>query len=76
MRGRGWTGGAPQPILLTEIMAYGALVQLERIEIEELLGFVRLLDDVYFKHLEEKQKAKNHGGTRSNHRRTRGVNRG
>jgi len=69
-RGRNWTMGAPQPVALTEILAYSEIKQLSREEVEELLGYVRELDEVYFEHLKEKQKRD--AGARGSNRRTRG----
>jgi hypothetical protein len=67
--------GVPQAISLTEILAWSDIAGLGREETEELLGFIRLLDDVYFKDLERKQKAKSNGRTSGNHRRARGSHR-
>ena len=53
---RVWSMGQPYPIALTEIMAYSTLKGYSRDETEELLQFMRLLDDVYFKHVTEKAK--------------------
>lgn len=64
--------GVPQAIPLVEMLAWAEIADLGREEVEELLGFIRLLDDVFFEDLERKAKAKaqQNGGTRGNHRRT------
>jgi len=67
--------GVPQAITLVEILAWAEIAGLGREDVEELLGFIRLLDDVYFKDLERKAKAKQNGRTSGNHRRQRGSNR-
>lgn len=67
--------GVPQAISLTEMLAWSDIAGLGREETEELLGFIRLLDDVYFKDIEKKQKAKSNGRTGGNSRRARGGSR-
>lgn len=54
---RNWTMGVPQPIQLSEIIAYATLKGLTREESDELRGHVRRLDTVFFKFVEEKRKA-------------------
>ena len=55
-RCRTWNFGAPHHISLGDIKAYADLVELTRSEVEELLGFVHKLDDVYMEYMAKKLK--------------------
>jgi hypothetical protein len=60
--------GAPQPIALSEILAYSELINGSQEETFELISFVRELDDVFF----ERQKGiTKSGDTSGRHRRAR-----
>lgn len=67
-RSRNWSMGSPQPIALSEILAYSELINGSQEETFELISFVRELDDVFF----ERQKGiTKSGDTSSRHRRAR-----
>jgi hypothetical protein len=55
--------GVPQSIPFTELLSYCELEGLGRYDAQELLGFVRRLDQVYFEDIEAKAKVKNRGLT-------------
>ena len=71
-KGRNFSFGQPHPIALSEILAYKEIAGVLDEDIEELVFYVRLIEDVYFEHL--KNKVKN-GGTGSHNRRSRGRSR-
>jgi hypothetical protein len=63
--------GVPQSIPFTELLSYCELEGLGRYDAQELLGFVRRLDQVYFEDIEAKAKVKNRGRTTGPNRRPR-----
>lgn len=62
---------------MVEMRAYAELKELSRDEVDEMLGFVRMLDQVFLDDTAQRMKReqKKHGGTRSPNRRSRSPNR-
>lgn len=45
----------PQPILISEVLAYGTLYHYSLSELDRLLRFIQYLDDLKFRHLANKR---------------------